>query len=485
MTLKNGSLNGASLTKNSDWKSINWKSAEKLVFRLQMRIAKAMREKKYNKVKALQRLLTRSQSAKLLAVRKVTNNKGAKTPGIDGITWKTDKQKAKAVNALQHKGYKPMPVRRIYITKSNGKKRLLGIMTMLDRAMQALSLFALEPIAEDQADDNSYGFRTHRSCADAIEQVFKALARSNRARWVLECDIKSCFDEIDRQWLENNVLMETKLLRKWLRSSYVSKSTVVQTDKGTIQGAIISPCLALITLSGLETAAKVGVKLTDKINVITYADDFVITGDSKEILENHVKPKVSAFLKERGLELSEEKTKVTHIKDGFDFLGFNVRKYGEKLLIKPARKNIKDFLTEIRKLVKSNPTAKTDNLINQLNPKIRGWANYYSNVVSNETFSAVDHEIHKTIFNWAKRRHPKKGLRWVNKRYFRTINQRNWIFFSKKSESKQQNDFVDLFSASQVKIRRHIKIRAKANPFNPEFSEYFAKRKESKTVRWT
>ena len=233
MTLKNGSLNGAPLTKNSDWQSINWKSAEKLVFRLQMRIAKAMREKKYNKVKALQLLLTRSQSAKLLAVRKVTHNKGAKTPGIDGITWKTDKQKVNAVNALQHKGYKPMPVRRVYITKSNGKRRPLGIMTMLDRAMQALSLFALEPVAEDQADENSYGFRTHRSCADAIEQVFKVLACSNRARWVLECDIKSCFDEIDRQWLENNVLMETKLLRKWLEASYVSKSTVVQTDKGT------------------------------------------------------------------------------------------------------------------------------------------------------------------------------------------------------------------------------------------------------------
>ena len=196
MTLKSSILNGASLA-NNEWQSIDWKASEKLVFRLQMRIAKAMREKKFNKVKALQRLLTRSHSAKALAVKKVTSNKGARTPGVDGKIWKTDKQKAEAIITLRHRGYKAMPVRRVYITKGNGKRRPLGIMTIADRAMQALSLFALEPVSETLADVNSYGFRPNRSCADAIAQVFNSLASHNNAKWILEGDIESCFDEIN------------------------------------------------------------------------------------------------------------------------------------------------------------------------------------------------------------------------------------------------------------------------------------------------
>ena len=484
MTLENKSLTGASLTKNSEWQSINWKAKEKMVFRLQMRIAKAMREKKYNKVKALQRLLTRSHSAKLLSVKKVSSNKGSKTPGIDGITWKTDKQKAKAVEVLRHKGYKPMPVRRIYITKSNGNKRPLGIMTMVDRAMQALSLFALEPIAETIADPNSYGFRPHRNCADAIEQIFKSLAKNSSARWVLECDIKSCFDEIDHNWLENNILMEKNLLKKWLKAGIMDENTFYTTKKGTPQGAILSPCLTLITLSGLEEAIKAHTKQSDKVNIVTYADDFVITGNSKELLENHIKPIVANFLSERGLKLSEEKTNVTHIDDGFDFLGFNVRKYNGKLIIKPAKKNVKDFLTEIRNTIKCYKTVKTENLIGLLNPKIRGWAYYYRNFSSADTFSIVDHRIFKAIFRWSKRRHPNKSTQWVKNKYFYSNGQRDWIFFSKISKNKQQNNIVELFRASQAKIKRHIKIKANANPYDPEYLNYFAYRKDNKTIRW-
>ena len=476
MTLENKSLTGASLTKNLEWKSTDWKTAEKTVFRLQMRIAKAMREKKYNKVKTLQRILTRSYSAKLLAVRKVTSNKGSKTPGIDGITWKTDNQKAKAVAVLRHKGYKPMPVKRIYITKSNGKKRPLGILTMVDRAMQAISLFALEPVAETIADPNSYGFRPHRNCADAITQVHIALARKISAKWILECDIKSCFDEIDHSWLENNILMEKTLLKKWLKAGYMNKNTIHYTESGTPQGSIISPCLTLMTLSGLEKAIKLKSKSSDKINVITYADDFVVTGSSKELLENHVKPRIVSFLNERGLTLSEKKTKVTHIDNGFDFLGFNVRKYNGKILIKPAKKNVKNFLSEIRYTIKSNRAAKTENLIRLLNPKIIGWTNYYSNVASKKTFNVVDHRIYESLFNWCKRRHPNKGLRWIKKKYFYSKGLRNWVFSSRVTNDKQQKDSVELFSALSVKIRRHIKTRYNATPYDPEFLEYFSNR---------
>lgn len=476
MTLMNKTLNGASLT-NTSWKSMNWQYSEKLVFRLQMRIAKAMREKKFNKVKALQRLLTRSYSAKNLAIRKVTSNKGAKTPGLDGITWKTDKQKADAIKSLQHKGYKPLPVRRLYITKSNGKKRPLGIMTIADRAMQALSLFALEPVSETLADLNSYGFRPNRSCADAIAQVFNTLSSRNRARWVLEGDIESCFDQIDHNWLLNNIPMDKLLLKKWLKAGYMEQTKFCLTEKGTIQGAIISPCLTLLTLSGLEKAAKAGLKQADKVNVIAYTDDFVITGSSKEILENYVKPNVESFLKQRGLKLSKEKTKITHIEQGFDFLGFNVRKYQETLLIKPSKKNIKNFLDDIRRTIKSNPTAKTESLIYLLNPKIRGWVNYYSNVASKKVFTYIDNNIYKAIINWIKRRHPNKGFPWMKKKYFRSQGLRNWIFHA-KTNNKQQCHIVDLFAASLVKIKRHIKIKAKTTPFDYEFLNYLRNRKK-------
>lgn len=475
MTLKSSILNGASLA-NNEWQSIDGKASEKLVFRLQMRIAKAMREKKFNKVKALQRLLTRSHSAKALAVKKVTSNKGARTPGVDGKIWKTDKQKAEAIITLRHRGYKAMPVRRVYITKGNGKRRPLGIMTIADRAMQALSLFALEPVSETLADVNSYGFRPNRSCADAIAQVFNSLASHNKARWILEGDIESCFDGINHEWLENNILMEKTLLKKWLKAGYMDQTKFCLTEKGTPQGAIISPCLTLLTLTGLEKAAKAGLKRSDKVNVIVYADDFVITGNSKEILENHVKPNVEAFLKQRGLKLSKEKTRITHITQGFDFLGFNVRKYQETLLIKPAKKNIKNFLAEIRSTIKSNLTAKTESLIYLLNPKIRGWVNYYSNVVSKKAFSYVDNCIYTAIFNWCKRRHPNKGLRWIKKKYFRSQDSHNWIFFAKRSD-KRHNSNIDLFEASRVKIKRHIKIKAKATPFDPGFIKYLIDRK--------
>ena len=203
-----------------------------------MRIAKAMREGKFNKVKVLQRLLTHSYSAKCMAVRKVTTNKGSKTPGSDGITWNTDKQKAEAVSNLQHKGYKPLPVRRVYIAKSNGQKRPLGIGAMGDRAMQTLGMFALDPVAETQADPNSYGFRSYRSCADAIAQCFSVLAKRQSPQWILEGDIKSCFCKISHKWLESNILMDRNLLKKWLRAGYTDKGSLFQTQEGTIQGGL-------------------------------------------------------------------------------------------------------------------------------------------------------------------------------------------------------------------------------------------------------
>ncbi|KIL02600.1 DNA polymerase, partial [Stutzerimonas stutzeri] len=322
----------------------HWNQIESQVKRLQVRIAKATREGRWGKVQALQRLLTRSFSGKMLAVKRVTENRGKRTPGVDGKIWSTPVAKSTGAQALQHRGYRPQPLRRIYIPKSNGKKRPLGIPTMRDRAMQALWKLALEPVAETRADPNSYGFRPQRSTADAIAHCFNALAKRGSAHWVLEGDIRGCFDNISHDWLLTNVPMDKVVLRKWLRAGYVDQGALFATEAGTPQGGIISPVLANWTLDGLEDVVYASVASTArkrkpfKIHVVRYADDFIITGATKAVLQHQVRPAIEAFLKERGLELSDEKTQITHISQGFDFLGQNVRKYAGKLLITPARK---------------------------------------------------------------------------------------------------------------------------------------------------
>jgi RNA-directed DNA polymerase len=347
---------------------------------------------------------------------------------------------------------------------------------MTDRAMQALHLLALEPVAETQADKNSYGFRLKRSCADAIEQCFNALARKAAAKFILEGDIRACFDKISHSWLENNIVTDTVILRKWLKSGYMEKGILHHTEEGTPQGGIISPSAANIVLDGLEDAIKSISKKSDKINFVRYADDFIVTGNSKEILENKIKPAIEIFLAERGLELSREKTKITHIDDGFDFLGLNIRKYHGKLLIKPAKKNVLSFLRNIRTLIKGNGAVKTEILIWKLNARIRGWANYYRHAVASKTFSYVDHCIYQTIRRWINRRHPAKTWKWKLKKYFRSHQLRNWIFFDKIKNKDGSTRNLDLFKASSIKIKRHIKIRGEANPFDPNFKEYFKMR---------
>lgn len=477
MTAMSNSLAGAPSASLPDWNAINWQEVVRHVRRLQMRIAKAYREGKHGKAKSLQWILSHSFNAKLFAVKRVVQNRGAKTPGVDNVVWKTKAQKIEAAISLKRRGYQTKPLKRIYIPKKQKSKlRPLSIPPMACRAMQALHLLTLEPIAEMIADKSAYGFRPLRSAADAIEKCFKALSLKNSSQYVLEGDIRACFDSISHQWLTDNVPMDKEILRKWLGAGYMEKGKLYSTELGTPQGGIISPTLLTITLSGLEAAVKAVAKKNEKVNVCVYADDFIITGVSKEVLENKVKPTVEAFLNERGLSLSKEKTNITHINDGFDFLGMNVRKYNGKLLIKPAKDSIKRFLADIREIIKSNGTAKTANLISLLNPKIRGWSNYYRHVCSSKTFSRVDNEIFKAIWRWAVRRHPKKGAKWVKKRYFHTRKNQNWIFGT--TVKKQDGSIVDLdlILASKTPIRRHIIIRSEATPFDPVYHKYFDER---------
>jgi len=466
----------------ANWDAINWRALEQQVKRLQMRIAKATRERRWGKVKVLQWLLTHAFSAKLIAVRRVTRNSGRKTPGVDGIVWKTAAQKLNAARLLQRRGYRPKPLRRIYIPKKNGKLRPLGIPAMSDRAQQALHLLGLEPVAETLADPNAYGFRPKRSTADAIEQCFKVLCKKRSAQWILEGDIKACFDRISHPWLQDHIPMDKTILKKWLAAGYMEEGVVYPTEAGTPQGGIASPVLAGMALDGLEEIARRAAPANQKINVVIYADDFIITGASKEVLETKVKPAVVAFLKERDLELSEEKTRITHIDDGFDFLGFNVRKYTGKLLIKPSKSAVKRFLDKIRVFIKANPAAKTEELIRQLNSKLRGWANYYRHVVSKKIFAYVDSQVFQALIAWIKRRHPEKSEQWKRQRYFRREGLRQWVFFAKIRGVLKSVTHLDLFSVASVPIIRHIKIQAHATPYDPAFTDYFAQRAKSRKV---
>lgn len=463
----------------SGWHRIDWRQVHQRVRGLQVRIAKATKEQRWRKVKALQRLLTRSFAAKALAVRRVTENRGKRTPGVDKELWNTPLAKRQAIDRLKRTGYRPLPLRRVYIAKANGKRRPLGIPTMRDRAMQALYLLALDPVSETLADSHSYGFRPKRSAADAIEQCFVALSRKSSASWLLEGDIQGCFDNISHQWLLTHIPMDKEVLRKWLKAGFMESTQLFPTESGTPQGGIISPLLANMALDGLEAllAAHCGQKNSKasyrtKVNYVRYADDFVITGISKELLEEQVKPLVEAFMAERGLTLSPQKTVITHITEGFDFLGQNLRKYGDKLLIKPNRQNLRKHLQKIREIVRRNRMATQTALIQQLNPIIRGWANYHRHGVSKETFSYVDYRIWKLLWRWSCRRHKNRRKRWVKQKYFHTTGNNAWQFQSREATGQP----IRLLRSKDIPIKRHIKIVAKANPYDPQDAPYFEKR---------
>jgi RNA-directed DNA polymerase len=477
---------GASSHLVEGWHDIDWQAVSHNVRRLQARIVKATKEGKWGKVKALQRLLTHSFSGKAIAVRRVTENEGSATPGVDKLLWDTPEKKAQAIAALKQRGYHPQPLRRVYIPKRNGKKRPLGIPCMRCRAMQALYLLALDPIAETQADPHSYGFRKERSPADAMKKCFSLFSRKTSPQWVLEGDIKGCFDAISHSWLLTHIPMEKAILEKWLKAGFMEQGVLFPTEAGTPQGGICSPVLANMTLDGLQRVLDEAIRPTTrkgrkaKIHLIRYADDFLISGDSKEVLEQEIKPVVEAFLCERGLELSAEKTVITHIEKGFNFLGQNVRKYKGTLLIKPSKPNVAEFLADVRAVVKDNKQTQPGPLIVKLNLMIRGWANYHRHMASKETFKKVDSAIFHLLWQWAKRRHPHKGRRWIKEKYFQVHGHQRWVFTGEVAGKKGESMTVRLRKAAQTPIRRHRLIQGGANPYDPAWEAYFDERMGAK-----
>jgi RNA-directed DNA polymerase len=351
---------------------------------------------------------------------------------------------------------------------------------MLDRAMQALHLLALEPIAECHADPNSYGFRKNRSTHDARQQLFVSLSRKVSAGWILDADIKGFFDNINHEWLLNHVHMDKRVLHQWLKSGVVDSGQLRRTEEGTPQGGIISPVLANITLDGLERGlmeflrTTLGAKASvgAKVNLVRYADDFVVTGSSKEVLETVVRPWLVEFLRERGLTLSGEKTTIVHIDQGFDFLGWNFRKYSGKLLIKPSRKSVKAFYGKVKEIIGSSLSKISKyELIRRLNPVLKGWALYHRGVVAKASFNRADALIYWRLMRWGMRLHPRKTKKWVLAHYWKHGGNR----YSFAAHARNKFDEVasaELYLLAHTKIERHIKVKGDFNPFDPAWVAY-------------
>lgn len=473
----------ASFDGMKSWHDLDWARVQQTVRKTQLKIAQATGEGNWRRVKRLQRLLTHSFYGRCLAVRRVTENRGRKTPGVDGETWGTPQAKLQAVGRLSKKrGYRPKPLRRVWIPKpGKPEKRPLGIPTMLDRAMQALYLQALEPVIESTSDPKSYGFRPDRSTADAMVELFHLLSPQTAPVWILEGDIKGFFDNINHEWLCRSVPMDRKVLRKWLKAGVIDRRQLMATEAGTPQGGIISPCLANATLNGLEAQLKCHLvqqmgktkAQQAKVYVVRYADDFVVTAASKELLEDEVKPWVEQFLSVRGVALSREKTQTVHIHQGFDFLGWNFRKYvpkspyrKAKLLIKPSKKNVTAFYRKVGEIIKNSGALTQDALIGQLNPVLKGWAQYHSPVVAKQTFSKLDSLIFWRLWRWAKRRHSKKSADWIRKKYFRSIGGQNWVFAYPYKNGKGEKQYRRLYKLAETAIVRHKRLPGEYQPYD-------------------
>ncbi len=469
------------------WADIDWHAVETNVGRLQERIYRATQDEDWMRVKSLQKLLARATSTKLLAIRRVTQeNQGKNTAGVDGVVSDTPEARLELFReGLRLRGYRPLPVRRVYIPKDNGKQRPLGIPTVKDRVMQAIVKAALEPEWEARFEANSYGFRPGRCTMDAIEAIHTTLNRKGSSRWILDADISGCFDNIGHGPLLAKLPVFTATIRRWLKAGVVEFGRFSPTDAGSPQGGIASPLLANVALDGMERlfgcewpdgrprspAHRKGI---DKgISLIRYADDFVATAPTRNVLETYVKPRIEGFLRDRGLALNEVKTRIVEVSEGFNFVGFHVRQFGrgKKTLVVPQKEKVVKHLRAIKAYLDTHRQSPAGQVIRDLNPVIRGWSNYYRHVSASRTFAKVRHRQWQMLWRWAKRRHPKKPTRWVKARYFR--DDAYWTFQAGEAE---------LAKPDATPITRFTKVTGRQTPYDPAHRLYWRERMKARLV---
>jgi RNA-directed DNA polymerase len=476
---------------NTDWNAIDWHKVERSVSNLRRRIFRASKEGDHRKVRSLQKLVLRSYANALQSVRRVTQiNAGKSTPGMDMLVVKTPKARSELMDHIQsYQPWKAKPAKRVYIPKANGKLRPLGIPTVIDRVMQAIVKNALEPYWEARFEPASYGFRPGRSCHDAIAKIFGIARPNKRKKWVLDADIKGAFDSISHEKLLEVIgpFPARELIRQWLKAGYVEMGTLHATETGVPQGGVISPLLMNIALHGMEQA--LGVRYDKRGQIIgsralvRYADDWVMFCESKEDALA-ARRQAQEWLLKRGLHLSEEKTRIVHLSEGFDFLGFNIRHYpapnttksGYKLLIKPSKESVRNFKERVRREWMALKGHNIMAVLKRLNPIVRGWANYFRIGVSKHTFEAIDYWMFDRCVRYVRSNHRRKGWRWCRSKYWGALNPERtdrWVFGDKSTGAY-------LLKLSWTPIKRHVLVKGASSPDDPALRGYWIRRERRK-----
>ena len=469
------------------WRQVDWRRAEAEVRRLRQRIFTASKAGDLPRVRRLQKLMLRSRANALVSVRRVTErNAGRLTAGVDGEVVLTPEAKVQLVDRVQQntEPFKAMPVRRVFIPKPGGKQRPLGIPVILDRVHQARVVNALEPEWEARFEPRSYGFRPGRGCQDAIQAVhMTAKGKSARRVWALDADLASAFDLIAHDHILNQLgaFPARGMIRAWLKAGVVEQGRLHRTEDGVPQGGVVSPLLLNVALHGMEMAAGVryyqtgnsaGKAVMGSPVLIRYADDFVaLCHTREEALE--IKARLAKWLAPRGLAFNEDKTRVVTLAEGFDFLGFNVRRYRGKLLIKPSKAAIRRIRERLRSELRALRGHSAKAVIRRLNPIIRGWANYYRTHVAAEIFDKLDQYLWRLTYKWARFSHANKSASWVTARYFGMFNkarQDRWVF-----GDRHGGFYMHRFSWTS--IVRHQTVWQGASPDDPTLAEYWARRR--------